>query len=298
MFPSFHSKSFREYRSSDDQNAIIDSAVDFHPFTHCVEVITNNPNPPEIPAFGKFFHVLLDAKCFKCPEVVDDLFKTTTRFLSLSPISSGNGLFAQNGSITFVLNGPTYQRLGLTGKKIGDDHLIVVTNANRGELHKIRPCEPIEGLLISEHAEIYLPFLKKYSAEEQVVNAWRPASSFHFDVNSLNNEEQLQKDWMKSFMEAVDRSMLEREKIVVSNEFQRMSIEGIFDLRSISRWIKSIANDGWAILLVWDMKDVPGSFLGKKKLLQGHGGGCEIVLFGAALKKAHKIQTIEYVDEE
>ncbi|OHT17495.1 hypothetical protein TRFO_02524 [Tritrichomonas foetus] len=316
MFPSFKSESYREYRSSVDQTELLNSVIQFHPFTHCIEILTNNPSPPklELSKPKQFFHVLLDMKALKDQELVDDLFSPSTHFVSLSPISNGNGMFVQKSTITFVLNDATYKRFGLSGKKVGGHHLIIISADKKNDLQKIRPCQPIEGLLFSENPEIYQPFLKKYEAADFLVDDWKESQNLDFDVHllekpteatsenasepPLEHSMELPNDWLKDFMKAIDKSLLNRSNVIIYSDVKRITIEGIMNLADFKDWICSIGENGWVLLQVWDMKDIPGSFVGKKKGMQGCGGGCDIVLFGKNLSRAHRIQTIEFVDEE
>lgn len=302
---SFKSKSFQEYRSSPDQNDLLNSVINFHPYAHCIEIITNNPSPPAFPPpkmqNTSFFHVLLDIKALKDESIVNDLFTPSTRFISLSPITTGNGLFIQKSTITFILNEATYQRFGLSGKKLGNDsnqHIISIKSDQVQLLQRIRPCEPIVGLLSTQNPDIYKRYLKKVSPMDLSIDVWQPTSEFQFDINSLNNPETLSTDWIFEFKKAIDVSLLQRKKIAMTSSIQRITIEGFFNLSDFDEWIRSIGQNGWAIAMVWDMKDIPGSFLGKKKTFTGCGGGCDLILFGKNLSHAHQIQTVQYIDEE
>lgn len=303
---SFKSKSFQEYRSSQNQIDLLNSITQFHPYTHCIEIITNNPSPPSFPPSNfpntSFFHVLFDMKALKDELIVNDLFCPTTRFISLSPINTGNGLFIQKSTITFILNNVTYQRFGLTGKKLTNDdtghHIIIIPADQAKVLHKIRPCEPIVGLLSTQNPDIYKRYLKKVNKEDLTIDFWHPIPELQFNIDSLNSPESLEKEWISEFREAIDTSLFQRKKISMTSSIQSITIEGFFNLSDFSEWIQSIGENGWVILMVWDMKDIPGSFVGEKKTLQGSGGGCNLILFGKGLSYAHRIQTVEYLDEQ
>lgn len=303
---SFKSRSFQEYQSSENQLDLLNSLTQFHPYTHCIEIITNNPSPPTFPPSDfpdtSFFQVLLDLKALKDDAVINDLFTPTTKFISLSPISTGNGLFIQKSTMAFILNEPTYKRFGLAGKKLTNNdtghHMVIIQADQAKDLHKIRPCEPIVGLLSTQNPDIYKNYLKKVVKHDLIIDFWHPVTELQFDIDSLNSPQTLKTNWLSEFKEAIDVSLIQRKKISMTSKIQSITIEGFFDLSDFNEWIQSASGDGWAILMVWDMKDIPGSFVGKKKTLQGNGGGCDIVLFGEGMSHAHHIQTVEYLDEQ
>lgn len=303
---SFKSKSFQEYRSNQDQKDLLNSVIQFHPYTHCIQIITNNPSPPTFPPSNaqntNFFHVLLDLKALRDETIIDDLFIPTTRFISLSPISTGNGLFIQKSTMTFILNEATYKRFGIAGQKLTNDdtgHHIVVIQADQTKiLQRIRPCEPIVGLLHTQNPDIYKRYLKKVVQLDLTIDFWHPIAELQFNIDSLNSPELLKSDWLSDFRKAIDLSLIQRKKISMSSSIQSITIEGFLCLSDFDEWIQSISENGWAILMVWDMKDIPGSFIGQKKTFLGCGGGCDLILFGNGLSLAHRLQTIEYVDEE
>jgi hypothetical protein len=243
--------------------------------------------------------VLLDGRALRNDLVLTDLFSPSTSFVSLSPIGTGNGMFVRLGVITFTLTHATYQRFGLTGKKAGDLHCVVIREDQRRDLRRIRPCEPIEGILLTENISVYQRFVKKARPVQFNVDFWAPAPKFAFDVGRFKTSGPAEKvDWRPEFCAAVDRCVLERGEVVAVSNVQRITIEGFFSLNSLEGWIKEVGMAGWSLLMIWDMVDIPEVPVGKKMTMRGVGGGCDIVLFGAELPLAVRFQTINYVCDE
>jgi len=199
--------------------------------------------------------------------------------------------------MTFVLSETTYKRFGLTGIKHGNLHYVVLQENQRKELLRIRPCEPIEGILSTENLHLYTPYVKKFKGVQYSVNFWSPTKEFTFDVGRLTSDAD-SAGWRAEFIEAVDRCLLERDVIPKETRHQRITIKGMFSLKALRNWIDEVAAGGWALLLVWDMADIPGAVLGKKTTMRGLGGGCEAVLYGSALPVALRFQTVSWVCDE
>jgi hypothetical protein len=287
-----------EFRSSIDQKSILDPVVNFHEFTHCVEILTNRDNPPPPPEFriGPY-QILLDHLAFRDPDIVADLFSPSTVFASLAPIDAGNGLFAQKGVITITVNDSTYRRFGLIGVKFQNGHFIVIREDQRQLLQKIRPCQPIEGILITENISVYEPHIRKFRPVDFAIDFWSPAKDFEFDIESLKNPDPAYAgNWRSDFIHAIDQVLLSKSETVIASSVQRITIQGFFPLSLLKSWIEELATSGWSLLLVWDMVDIPASFLGEKHTLRGVGGGCEAVLFGAELPRALRFQTVNFVE--
>lgn len=302
--PAFKSQSFQEYRSNQNHFELLKDILNFHPYTHSIEILTSNPNPPDFPfqTTKQYFHVVMNLAALKDEKNWPNLFSSSTFFLSLSPITTGNGLFIQRSTITFFLNETTYSRFGLTGQKVENGrythHMVVIHAEQARQLQRIRPCEPIEGILFTDNPDMFAPYLQKAFPEDLKIEGWKPVVDFAFNIESLNSPDCLPADWLFSFQKAVNQSLFDRNKISMTGNIQRMTIEGFVNLNSLFEWISSLGENGWVILMTWDFQDIPGSFVGQKKTLQGCGGGCDLVLFGNSLSHAHRIQTINFVDEE
>jgi hypothetical protein len=285
-----------EFRCSPDQHSVLDPVLAFHEFSHAIEIITTHPSPPPPPDFPVTpYQVLLDHLAFRDPAVVADLFSPSTIFVSLSPIDTGNGFFAQKGVMTFTLTDANYKRFGLTGSKFQNCHYVVVREDQRQLLQKIRPCQPIEGILLTEDIGIYESHIKKFNPFSNSIDFWAPTKPFEFDVNRLQNSD-LTDEWRTEFIQAIDAAMLSKHETVIDSPVQRITIQGFFSLSKLSAWIEEIGRGGWALLLVWDMVDIPASVLGGKHTLRGVVGGCDAVLFGEGLDRALRFQTVNFVE--
>lgn len=299
VLPTRKYSDLQYFRASPDQSAILEGTVVYHDFTHCIEIITSNPDPPPPPDQPIApYHVLLDGLALRDRAVAADLFSPSTLFATLSPISSGNGLFVRLATVTFSLTPATYSRFGLSGKRVGDLHFVTLAEHQRGDLLRIRPCEPIEGLLLTEHIEVYEPFLRKFRPVGLSVESWSPARPFSFDVGRLQTPGATDPSWRADFCRAVDRALLERGAPSPECGLRRTCVRGFFSLRSLAAWLESVGRSGWSLLLTWDMTDVPGAFVGARGTLQGVGGGCEAVLYGAALPQACRFQTVRYAGSD
>lgn len=271
-----------------NQEGLIENAFSVHPFCHCVEVITKNTNPPPFPgteSMAQPYQILLDYKAFLNPDIVNDMFCETTRFISLSPIDTGNGLFIQRGVITFSLNEATYKRFGLTGKKYGNTHLVTITADQRDLLARIRPFEPIEGILISNEIGIYIDYLKKYTEIDNNVMTWASTHAFNFDVTTIGTD-----GWRDRMLQAIDDALLSRDSIAIHSDWSRMTVEGVVDLSLLQEWLNEVKNAAPTLILVWDMDDVIGSFIGKQRHAEGVGGGFEAIVCGNGAPVAVRYQ--------
>jgi hypothetical protein len=106
------------------------------------------------------------------------------------------------------------------------------------------------------------------------------------------------REWRADFCRAVDRALLRRKEVAVEGPLRRITVEGFFSLKAMRAWVEEVGRVGWAVLMVWDLVDLPGSFVGAKAGLQGVGGGCETVLYGADLPQACRFQTVNFVSDE
>ena len=277
-----------------DQSDMIKRTLAVHPFVHCLEIVTTNADPPEFPGSdSEMYHVLLDYLAFRDPNVVDDLFAPSTRFASLSPIDTGNGLFVQRGAITFSLNDATYKRFGLTGRKYGATHVVTIDSSKRELLNRIQPFQAIEGLLVSENVSVYEDYVRKSAPFENQIETWAPTKPLQFDVATMGTGE-----WKAQLLDAVERSLLEREELPVSSSAKRITIEGFLNGASLESYLEEVARDGFSVAMIWDMDDVPASYVGKQGTMQGNGGGCEILVFGKDLPQAVRYQTCLFRNEE
>jgi hypothetical protein len=110
MIPKGKYKDFRILSSFTNQNEIIDSVLKVHSFPHSIEVYTNSQNLQNFPPYqNEFFQVLLNMDIFRDESVLDGIFHPSTKYVSLSSIQNGNGMFINQSSIVFILNEPAYQ---------------------------------------------------------------------------------------------------------------------------------------------------------------------------------------------
>lgn len=288
----FHDKI--DLTCSPNQSEMLHRSLAVHPFVHCLEIITTNPNPPEFPQSpAEMYHVLLDYRAFRDDRVVDDLFNPTTRFVSLSPIDTGNGMFVQRGAITLLLNDATYKRFGLTGRKYGVSHIVTIVSTNRDWLRRAQPFQAIEGLLISENVSVYEDYVKKSAPFENQIDMWTPTKPLEFDIAKLGTD-----DWKAELLGAVERNLCTREEIPASSNTFRLTVQGLLDGPTLEAYLTEVGKEGYSIAMIWDMDDVPASYVGKSGTMQGCGGGCEMVLFGKDVPQAVRYQTCLFRNEE
>ena len=277
-----------------DQIEMVKKVIAFHPFVHCMEIITTNPNPPEFAQPNhEIYHILLDYMAFRDQDVVEDLFSPSTRFVSLSPVGTGNGLFVQRGVVVFSLNEATYKRFGLVGRKYGDTHLISIDYEHRQWLNRIQPFQPIEGLLVSKNISVYESFVKKSQIIENQIETWSPTKPLDFDMSTLGHG-----DWKLDLLKAMEKSLITRDEIAVNSDTQRMTVEGFMDVTTLEEWLSDLGREGYTIAMFWDMDDIPATYIGKQGTMTGSGGGCETLLFGKEVPQAVRYQTCLVRNEE
>lgn len=286
-----------------NQEAAFAQVIAGHPFVHCVEVLTKSQDPPTFPGFeseATAYQVLLDYKAFLDPEVVNDMLCETTRFVSLSPLDTGNGLFIQHGTIVFSLNDATYKRFGLTGIQCGSTHRVTITEGKKDQLVRIRPFQPIEGILISNQIGLYADYLKKFAEVDTNVVTWEPTVPFDFDPELIGAEE-----WRPRLLQAIDASMVSSHSLAVQSEWSKMVLEGVINLHDIKDWLMEVQRAGPTLIMIWDMDDIPGLYFGKSyqtepdyRGAEGFGGGFEALLSGSGVPVAVRYQTCLYRNEE
>ena len=299
---TFHSQQYLTFWENPDE--LISKILEYHPFLHSIEILTNN-QILEIPQLSEeYYHVLLKTNALKDPSVAADLFNPNTSFHSLSPIDSGNYFAAINGNLVFSLNQATYQRFGLVGRKFKDDlHIISISPENVDQLQRIRKSEPIEGILSTQNYGLYSEYILKMVPSPPLITQWSPAQPLNFDLNSLKNPDQLPPEWWENLLDAFDQSLLTKSTIIPDNSTNchRISISGVIKTSEIENWIRSIVGEGennFALIMLWDLHDIPASYVGNKLTLEGFGGGCETLLIGNNLPKAIKYQCVEYLHDE
>lgn len=298
--PEHRFKDMQQFHTSEDQDALLNDFIKFHPFVHCIEVITDNPSPPSPKIDRNYMHVLLDTRMFQDEAVIKDLFSPSTYFISLSPIDTGNCLFVHNSIISFTINEPTYQRFGLQGKKLpqcNSIHQITIQPDQWQLLKRIREAEPIEGILKVSDFGLYQKYMIKKRDFQPSIVTWNQTKDFTFNIQDFHDPSKLE-GWQQRFVDAIDQTLLDRNKIVMNSDTQRIVIEGVVNLDEISQWLHSIAQNGYALIMLWDFKDFYSSFIGTKHTMQGFGGGCESLLIGKSLPKAIRVQTINFINQE
>lgn len=299
MIPSFKSKSFMEIRFHKQNSEFMEKFIQIHPFSHCLKVVTDFPNPPPPPAFPhQLYHVRIRSNFFQNKDVLSDIFSGECIFCSLSSLSTGNGLFVQRSNITFFLNESTYQRLGLTGKKHDNFHIVLINESNQKQLERAQIGEPIEGVLFTKHIEYYEDYLEKVNALENSIKGWNFIHEPSFDLEKLSDFTTLHKTWSEEFLKCIDDINMQEDEIMAKSGYQSITIEGFFNLEFYKEWLLNLGQEHNCIIQVWDMKDIPGSFLGNKLRLTGFGGGHEIVFHNSKFANILEIKTIEYMNEE
>lgn len=297
MIPSFKSRSFRELRSYQDQHQHIKSILDRHPFIHCIEVITNK-EIPSIPCFSNnYFHVLLNTSSLKDEAVTNDIFSGDTIFVSLSPLDTGNGLFIHKSHITFALNESTYKRFGLQGKKYECVYLIPIIESDRSKLQRIQITESVEGILFTSNISVYEKYIERIESSPPSVEGWKSVPDLVFDVSLFLNPESLDKTQISEYIESVDMCLC-NESVSINSNIRKLSICGLINTRDIEEWIFGLGEGSWCILAIWDMNDVPSSFVGNKLTMRGFGGGSDTVFYGDGFPLSVEVKTVEYLNEE
>jgi hypothetical protein len=286
--------------SDSNQLALLDDALDFHPFTHYLEILTTQREPPAPPPgfLEQQYQVLLSGSVFRDEAVIDDLLSPTTRFVSLSPIDTGNGMFVRNGTITFSLNESTYQRFGIQGKSHEGTHFAVITREQSNKLRHIQECEPIEGILVTENIALYERHVKKSRQIQNKIDGWSDMLILQGDDNfsieaAINSGDE---NWRNHLTNAINEYLVTGRNIF--GAANRIAIEGFFDAKMTKDWINSIGDEQWTIVMLWDMKDVPGIAVGAAKGMHGVGGGCEAVFYGKGLRRAVRYQTVSFLCDE
>jgi len=294
MFPSKKYSSFRNILIENDAKTVLDDVLRYHPYVHCVEIVTNNTHPPLPPDMGIYHHILLNSSIFRDENACSLLFDDDTCFISLTPIDKGNSLFIYKGQMTFVLCKATYQRFGLVGKAYNDVYIVRVNRENQSLLKRIQPCEPVEGLLIVSDMSILDKHIMMDCVKKNKVDPWQPTSPLSFDLSTISNPQS--KEWKSALCASLDESLINRFSIEIKEDYQRITIEGLIQMKTIQKWITelSVCN---TVLYIWDFKDSIGSFVGKKKTVQGFGGGSEVVVYGDNIGKVVTIQTVENILE-
>ena len=282
----------------DNTSEILSKVLSYRKTVHCIEIFTTNKNllpPPDIDSFEQ---VLLKTSIFDDESAVEELFKPTTIFISLSPLKTGNTLTIQGGKIVFTLNAATHERFGLQCKKYRDIFYVSICEEEKEKLRRIRPCEAIEGLFLCADRSSIEDYIIKSAPVEQNFDGWAPAKPINFDISLLEKKETYPENWKKEFSNAVDDCLLKRNLIEAKDDFQRLTITGCIKTEQLKEWIESLGKDSFVMMMIWDFKNTIGSFVGNGLKLEGFGGGSETVVYGDKVGKPFRIQTIEYIDVE
>lgn len=299
MIPNFKSKTFLEIRFHDQKIENIEQFIRIHPFCHCLKVISDFPQPVQPPSNShQLYQIRIRNTFYQNEDILKDFFSGESLFCSLSSLNTGNGFFVQHSNLTFLLNESTYQRFGLSGKKHEQFHIILINQDNIKELERIQISESIEGILYTKHIEYYENYIEKIQRFENNIKGWYYIEEPLFNFDTLKNYTKLNKTWYEEFLQIIDNINLKEDEIMTKSKFQSITIEGFINLEFYIEWIKKLGEEHHCIIEIWDMKDIPGSFLGNKLNLIGFGGGQEIIFYNHQYPNILEIKSIEYMNEE
>lgn len=147
----------------------------------------------------------------------------------------------------------------------------------------------VEGILVTKNFDVFSGFCRKCEVRPNNIRDWEACVDFEFP--------EFVGEWWKELQDRVDKWMVEEKRVVIESSTKRTEAAGWVALEEMGEWVREVGKGGWVMVLVWDFRDIPGSFVGRKKTLLGFGGGCEILALGTALPRAIRMQTVECTDD-